>query len=407
LHSPPIIIRQPRDTSVLWFASAASPRPFLVVKAPTVEAMTQARLSIRSALDDVRRATSDHLQLTWPEAEAAFHHLYQAGAATTYQLFGETSKALRVSEFFRYGWPSWKGSRGPSPVLQVEVPHNAMYPFEIMPLFDLTTPPARIADHLTLAEVARRFVGFSMVVRRLVARTPMGKASAEISRPLRVSFLQNSNLDGAKRELAFFTGTDPAAIHLEGPWPTAATGKSELARAMFDPDTGFADWPRSTPRQIVHFACHCETRADSSGDYTLRLQGDESPQLDLRLKDLQVEYLASAAARGSAASPARPFVFINACGSSHVEPITGTSLHAFLLGERHSGVIGTETEIRDDLAAEVSGQFYRRLLAGDDMGAAMQHAKWMLLKRYRNPLGLLYTMYGDTRLQVAPPPTTP
>jgi CHAT domain len=406
VYSPPIIVRQPRDTSVLWFTSAGSRRPFLVVKAPTADAMTQARMSIRGALDEVRRATSDHLQLSWPEAEAAFHHLYKAGAAITYQLFGVTGKALQVSQFFGDGWPGWKGFRGPFPVLQVEVPHNAMYPFEIMPLFDLTKPPARITDYLTLAEVARRFAGFSMVVRRLVARTPMGKNSVQIPRPLRISFLQNANLDGAKKELAFFADADPAAIHLEGPWPTATTGTAELAGAMFDPDAGFADWPQSTPREIVHFACHCETRAQSGSDYTLRLQGDDGKQLYLRLMDLQIEYLARAAAQGSAGSFTRPFVFINACGSSHVEPITGTSLHAFLLGERHSGVIGTETEIGDDLAAEVSGHFYRRLLAGDDMGEALQRAKWMLLKRYRNPLGLLYTMYGDTRLQVAPPSAT-
>lgn len=362
-------------------------------------------MSFRSALDDVRRATKDHLELTWPEAEAAFNHLYQAGVAISYQLFGDVDKALRVSEFFRYGWARWKGFRGPFPLLQVEAPYTAMYPFEVIPLFDLSKLPNRIGDQLTLAAVARRFVGFSMVVRRLVSRTTVGHSS-QLPRPMRVTFLHDVSLEAAKRELAFFAHADPTAIHLEGPWPTGETSKTDLVRALFDPDVEFADWPQSTPREVVHFACHCDTRAKSSSDYTLRLRGEDSPQLDLRLKDLQVEYVARAS-QDNARKTIRPFVFINACGSSHVESMTGASLHAFFLRERHIGVIGTETEVSDDLAAEISGQFYRRLLLGEDMGTALQRAKWTILQRYRNPLGLLYTMYGDTRLRVAPPPTPP
>jgi len=42
----------------------------------------------------------------------------------------------------------------------------------------------------------------------------------------------------------------------------------------------------------------------------------------------------------------------------------------------------------------------RALMAGEDVGAALQRAKWAILRRYRNPLGLLYTMYGNTRLRI-------
>ena len=97
-------------------------------------------------------------------------------------------------------------------------------------------------------------------------------------------------------------------------------------------------------------------------------------------------------------------MFINACGSSHIEPLTGASLPAFFLRERHVGVIGTETEVRDDLAAELSCQFYKELLAGENVGTALQRAKWTILRRYRNPLVLLYTLYGNPRLQISREP---
>ena len=89
-------------------------------------------------------------------------------------------------------------------------------------------------------------------------------------------------------------------MHLEEPWPTDVTNKDDIIDALFDPDTGVPDWPHSNSRAIVHFACHCDTRGQSTNDYTLRLRSQIGPKVDIQLKDLQVGYIARSALGGIA-----------------------------------------------------------------------------------------------------------
>ncbi len=100
----------------------------------------------------------------------------------------------------------------------------------------------------------------------------------------------------------------------------------------------------------------------------------------------------------------RPFVFVNACGSSRVNPNQVCSLPKLFLQQlRSRGYIGTETTMADEVAAEFSYQFYDRLLHGHKLGESLHDTRWHLVRKYRNPLGILYTRYANPELCVNDP----
>ena len=68
--------------------------------------------------------------------------------------------------------------------------------------------------------------------------------------------------------------------------------------------------------------------------------------------------------------------------------------------QSHSGFIGTEAKIPTNVAATFSRYFYHSLFRGFDVGQSMYHARWGLLHRFNNPLGILYTLYAKPDLYV-------
>ena len=51
-------------------------------------------------------------------------------------------------------------------------------------------------------------------------------------------------------------------------------------------------------------------------------------------------------------------------------------------------------------ASKFSRLFYGELMAGRSVGQALQRSKWTMLERWRNPLGLIYTLFGDPDLRI-------
>jgi hypothetical protein len=76
------------------------------------------------------------------------------------------------------------------------------------------------------------------------------------------------------------------------------------------------------------------------------------------------------------------------------------SFPEFFLDQESLGVVGTLCDISDDVAAHFAAVFYEALLRGRTVGEAMYDARWHLMDRHRNPLGLLYTFYGNPDLKV-------
>jgi CHAT domain-containing protein len=160
--------------------------------------------------------------------------------------------------------------------------------------------------------------------------------------------------------------------------------------------------------QVHHFACHCDTTAELDDDYLIRLSTSRGRRRDISFGELQTGYLGRAlgdadpgAARDGQSRP-RAVVLLNACGSSRTNPLTSFSFPRWFINWGHRAFIGTETTVPDAVASRFAASFYSRLLERRrPLGEALVWARRDLLRDFRNPLGLLYVVYGDTDLVVA------
>ena len=92
--------------------------------------------------------------------------------------------------------------------------------------------------------------------------------------------------------------------------------------------------------------------------------------------------------------PPRPLVFLNACRSGSNSGVVPLSFPSLFMRASCSAFIGTEGEVPDLFAAAFSQSFYRFFLQGATLGESLHRAKMDLLETARNPLGILYTLYG-------------
>jgi CHAT domain-containing protein len=100
---------------------------------------------------------------------------------------------------------------------------------------------------------------------------------------------------------------------------------------------------------------------------------------------------------------AAPLVFMNACRTGGEAP-----LYTRLAGWAHSflaaGVgafVGSLWEVRDGTARQFAEQFYRALLEGQDLGAALSIARESVRDEAGDPTWLAYAFYGDPAATVA------
>ncbi len=94
-----------------------------------------------------------------------------------------------------------------------------------------------------------------------------------------------------------------------------------------------------------------------------------------------------------------PLVFLNGCGTVAFTPYAPSDfVTRFIQGRRASAVIGTEVTVWEVLAREFAAAFFESMLATRRPGEALLVARRALLKK-NNPLGLVYTLYGDFELQ--------
>lgn len=102
-----------------------------------------------------------------------------------------------------------------------------------------------------------------------------------------------------------------------------------------------------------------------------------------------------------------PLIFLNGCGSGHIVNVweKSASLSTYLLNRGASGVIVTTMPTDDESAFKLSEEFYKCLFGKADFvsyGEALRLARAKLTKR--NPIRLLYNLYGDPASRLAHPP---
>jgi hypothetical protein len=310
------------------------------------------------------------------------------------------------------GW--WKNPNAPARVVDV-VGRDRDFPFELLPVFDHRPAGHRDSSGaLGLVEIARRFLGFTCVVRR-IGRNGQGTGHNLENGPLNISVMRHGGLLGSAIEAGYYERLQPH-VAVDGPWPGNDLDDEAVIQgvgdALFDGHHRLLakrDTKRTT--QIHHFACHCLAEDDADGGHALVLAGDDGK--DHRVVPLQ--RLASGyGARFQALEdsgqpdphdkdlglPPRGLVFLNACSSGDVDPARLSSFPNTFRMARHRGVIGVETAIPDGMAAMYAMWFYRQLLAGDSIGEAMVKARVHLLEKHRSPLGLLYTLHADPDIKV-------
>lgn len=100
----------------------------------------------------------------------------------------------------------------------------------------------------------------------------------------------------------------------------------------------------------------------------------------------------------------RPLVFINGCHTAAVSPEQAFDLvKAFVSEASASGVIGTEITIFESLATSFAESFFDEFVVRErTAGEAIRRARLRILKKTRNPLGLVYIPFILPGLQLHP-----
>jgi hypothetical protein len=330
------------------------------------------------------------------DAHNALGALNRVGLTLLWQVF--RNEIERVVRIFQNSYPSWDTATEPFAIdLSAEL--GRFVPVEFLPLFELSEWPT-FEDVAGLARAARRFPGFSAVIRRQFTDLSVDQDLVLKNEPkLPLKCFSYSGLGGAGEEVRFFTEIRDG-IDLDGPWPTGPMTVEEFSRSLAThlryADQRF-DGGVSPGDQIQHFACHCEIDEEVASASRLRFSfGNE-----VTIADLESYF----PLLGDKRRPAfRPLIFLNACGGSQIDPVMVTSFPRFFLEENgNRGFIGTETNVSDSLAARFSMRFYEELLSGATLGEAVHRAKWTMLTKHNNPLGILYTVYADPELRLSQP----
>lgn len=265
------------------------------------------------------------------------------------------------------------------------MPFTWSLPLELLPL----RAPLRARHTLSglgLYEALHAFLGMqAIVVRR---RRDGGKV--KLRRPAKVpmaivAYCGEGILPGIKKQLKFFEQSqDRIELDDDSLWPQTATLNEDLAVDQLGEVVSEARArPENGPRGVLHFCCHY--RATAATGPALGITAGVAVTIN--------------SLRGSLGKTRRPadvqtLVFLNACNSAAFDRADDSLLSLlFHSGYRH--VIGGESLLPDLVASQFACLMYEYALDGESVGMAFWRARRHLLERFRNPGGLLYTLYGS------------
>jgi hypothetical protein len=320
------------------------------------------------------------------------------------QLCGRNKELINgLQKFWREAVWQWDNPARPPAVIEYVGHPEYVIPIEHMPLFDLAGCGRPTTDPNAFVAQCRAFVGFSCVVRRRLLLDnsisqcddlrPAGRGKVVMR------FLRHAGLKGAETEYDWLTSDAKEQVDVLGPFPAEAERAVDIVEQIFDPRWLPGGRRRSDPEQIQHFSCHCDTTRRNPLDYELRLRGSGSAEVRVRVRDLDKHFPRLSGAAWSDVE--MPLVVLNACGTSATDPVTATSFPRMFLENGNRAVIGTEVAMPDHMAATFSQRFYELfLLKGTPLGLAVNEARNHMLTESRNPLGLAYSVYGNTDLRI-------
>ncbi len=312
--------------------------------------------------------------------------------------FGAADEMARFAQAACRTWAT--GS--PLPGIQIVAEPEDHLPWEMLPLFDWRIRPE--ASTLgTLITISRAFAGFGALIERRRPGAAESDPVLDTVDGFTVRMFYNANLDGAVDEVAFLRSRAPR-VRVEGPYPDVGLepGAPDMGQQLRDPTLAMAGDGRVPADRMVHVSCHCDTRGLTWDEfsYGFASAGRQLPWLSLY--DLIGQISEADPWDVPRAHRHMPLVFLNACATSVTDPAGAVSLLTPFVKNGNRGMIGTAASVPDAVAAAFSRWFYTELFRGRSVAEAIHLARWDLLTSFANPLGLLYTYYGDGNLRALP-----
>lgn len=313
---------------------------------------------------------------------------------------GETPSPIDfVAELSRFLAPvmatSHKRTAGP-PVIELtaeDLEPLAWYlPIELFPI-DAPAEALRlgVSKRRTTHEKFLGFLGMQAIVTRRRRAEPTTERTEAGRTPLAVVTYRGSRpMPGIAGQLAFFAKRKSRfEFDADTVWPRDDTvdeddAVDELAR-HFSKSQGTK--PKVNHRGVLHFCCHY-------------LAGESGPEIGITddvsigITDLRGTLASPLAGALRSTHAGDPLVFVNACSSGSMGR-GDESLLRLLLHRGYCHVLVGETLLPDLVASEFAKQVYAGALRGQSIGTAVWRARRYLLERFRNPGGLLYTLYGS------------
>ena len=351
-----------------------------------------------------RDALSTGLDCSLADAGRAINVLHEFGRAFLLHLL--PNKAALIVRFFETAFAKARRARfdaPDAPLVQLDTP-GCYVPFGILPLLGCL-PPGKILSKADLVAKCQSFLGFSSIITHGTSNERSTNLTLAASPRLHVKFFYNAGLQGARRELETLR-RHGKHISIDGPWPGArkrgARNKAEeqLANILFFISKGLKGRPCNPASQVHHFSCHCDRNADQ--EHLFGLQGPDGETMQILVEPLSAAaFTLKTMHPDLAQTQAMPLAFLNACGTGVSLATDYTNFVSFFASTNHRAVVATEATVPDDYAAALSGQFYAGLIEGLSSGQALHRAKCRLLGTRQNPLGLLYTYYGEPDLKLS------
>jgi hypothetical protein len=139
--------------------------------------------------------------------------------------------------------------------------------------------------------------------------------------------------------------------------------------------------------QVLHFACHAYEQDPLEKSYLFITKDFALSMIDFVVGQYELKH--------------HPFVVLNACLTSVINPLY-TSSWAEKLWERGArGVLATDFQVPDWFAASFSEMLYQRLLSGSPIGESLLTIRRQLWTEQRNLLGLAYVLYSSPSITIA------
>lgn len=137
---------------------------------------------------------------------------------------------------------------------------------------------------------------------------------------------------------------------------------------------------------ILHFACHAYEQDPLERSYLFITKDFAISMIDLVVGQYELKH--------------NPFVILNACLTSIINPLYTSSWAEKLWEYGARGVLATDFRVPDWFAASFSETLYQRLLSGSPIGEALFSIRHQFWEEKHNLLGLAYALYSSPSIRI-------